>query len=129
MMLLTTFGVVVVYMVVLWAISIPLGDPSFIDSGWGFGFVVIAFTAFLIGHGDPTRRVIMLAACGVWGLRLAGYLAWRWRRDGPDRRYQSMLRNAGFTDIALKPSDMPMLTSVIIAKPSRAVDTNIVNQT
>lgn len=42
-------------------------------------------------------------------------------------KLQIMLRDAGFTDIALKPSDMPMLTSIIIAKPSRVVDTNIVN--
>ena len=42
-------------------------------------------------------------------------------------KLQIMLRDAGFIDIALKPSDMPMLTSVIIAKPSRAVDRIVVN--
>ena len=44
-------------------------------------------------------------------------------------KLQNMLRDAGFSNVALKPSDMPMLASVIIAQPSRAVDTNYVNQT
>ena len=44
-------------------------------------------------------------------------------------KLQNMLRDAGFSNVVLKPSDMPMLTSVIIANPSRAVDTNNVNQT
>lgn len=44
-------------------------------------------------------------------------------------KLQNMLCNAGFSNVVLKPSDMPMLTSVIIANPSRAVDTNNVNQT
>lgn len=43
-------------------------------------------------------------------------------------RLQAMLSEAGFADIALQPSDMPMLTSVITArKMSNAVDASHVN--
>ena len=74
--------------------SRPLRDPSFVDAGWGFGFVVIAWTTLLASHGDATRRTLIVAIATVWGARLAGYLLWRWRRNGPDARYQAMLRHA-----------------------------------
>ena len=85
---------VLLYMLGLWALSVRLGDPSFVDAGWGFGFVVIAAVAALVSHGDATRAAVIVAVTGVWGLRLAGYLFWRWRRNGPDARYQAMLRHA-----------------------------------
>jgi steroid 5-alpha reductase family enzyme len=85
---------VLVYMLALWAISVPLGDPSFVDAGWAFGFVLIAVVTAAIADGDPTRKVLIVATTAVWGLRLAGYLFWRWRRTGPDKRYASMLRHA-----------------------------------
>ena len=86
--------VVFVYMLALWTLSIRLGDPSFVDAGWGFGFVLIAVVAFVGTSGDPTRSAMLLVVAGVWGVRLGAYLLWRWRSAGPDRRYQAMLRNA-----------------------------------
>jgi steroid 5-alpha reductase family enzyme len=81
-------------MLALWALSIRLRDPSFIDAWWPMGFVVVAWVSFTVGEGDGTRRAVLAAMATVWGLRLGGYLFWRWRRNGPDRRYASMLRNA-----------------------------------
>lgn len=91
----TTAATVLVYMLGLWVLSIRLGDPSFVDAGWGFGFVVIAAVTAIVSNGDPTRSALIVAVTTVWGLRLAGYLLWRWRRNGPDARYQAMLRHAG----------------------------------
>ena len=85
---------VLLYMIGLWAISIPLGDPSFVDAGWGLGFVIIAVVTATISHGDATRTTLIVGITSAWGLRLAGYLLWRWRRNGPDARYRSMLRHA-----------------------------------
>jgi demethylspheroidene O-methyltransferase len=42
-------------------------------------------------------------------------------------RLSEMLRASGFAQIALKPSDMPMLTSVVIARPSTKLDNDSVN--
>ncbi len=86
--------VVFVYMVALWTLSIRIGDPSFVDAGWGFGFVLIATVAFGSTDGDPARSAALVAICCVWGTRLGSYLLWRWRKQGPDRRYQAMLRSA-----------------------------------
>ena len=86
----TTFGC----MVVLWLVSVRRGDPSFIDAWWPVGFVVVAWESRLVGNGDPTRGALLVGITTVWGLRLGGYLFWRWRKQGPDKRYVSMLRHA-----------------------------------
>jgi steroid 5-alpha reductase family enzyme len=81
-------------MVGLWGLSIRLGDPSFVDAWWPIGFVVVAWVSFALGDGDPTRSAVLAALTTIWGLRLGGYLFWRWRRNGPDGRYVAMLRHA-----------------------------------
>ncbi|HTP76179.1 MAG TPA: DUF1295 domain-containing protein [Rhizomicrobium sp.] len=79
---------------VLWLIALRIRDVSFVDSWWALGMVVLAWTSFL-GTGAPSpRKLLVLALCSVWGLRLGIYLLWRWRRNGPDRRYQTMLGKA-----------------------------------
>jgi steroid 5-alpha reductase family enzyme len=77
--------------IALWLINVRIKDPSFIDSWWGLGMVVMAWTSFgLSGGGDP-HRLALTVLCSIWGLRLGGYLLWRWRKQGPDRRYSTMM--------------------------------------
>jgi steroid 5-alpha reductase family enzyme len=87
-------AVVLVGMLGLWLVSLRTRDPSFIDAAWGLGFVVIAWVSFAVTDAGPDRRPLLLAITTLWGLRLAGYLFWRWRRNGPDRRYVAMMRRA-----------------------------------
>jgi steroid 5-alpha reductase family enzyme len=78
----------------LWLIALRIKDVSFVDAWWALGMVVLAWTSFF-GTGPPTpRKVLLLVLCSAWGLRLGGYLLWRWRKNGPDRRYQTMLGKA-----------------------------------
>jgi steroid 5-alpha reductase family enzyme len=35
--------------------------------------------------------LLLTALCTAWGLRLGIYLLWRWRKNGPDRRYVTMM--------------------------------------
>lgn len=78
----------------LWAINVAIKDPSFIDSWWALGMVVMAITSFAItGGGDP-HRLALTVLCTVWGLRLGVYLLMRWRQHGPDRRYSTMMHLA-----------------------------------
>ncbi|HMJ76139.1 MAG TPA: DUF1295 domain-containing protein [Iamia sp.] len=88
-------GGVAVLMLVTWLISVVRRDASLVDIVWGLGFVVVALTSFLVGDGADARRTLLLAMVGVWGLRLAGYLAWRNLGHGEDRRYQRMRRHYG----------------------------------
>ena len=84
-----------VMLVVMTFIAIPsftTRDPSYIDAFWGIGFVIIAFSSYLQTDGDPSRKGWLLGLCALWGLRLGGYLLWRWRKNGPDPRYQAILK-------------------------------------
>lgn len=80
--------------VLLWLLSIPLKDPSFIDSWWALGIAVLAAATFaqLRAPGQHALAIAVLAAS--WGLRLGIYLFLRWRAAGKDRRYEGMRRRA-----------------------------------
>jgi steroid 5-alpha reductase family enzyme len=86
--------IVVVCFAALWLVALRLRDVSFIDSWWAIGMVILAWASFF-GTGAPNPRKLVLAGlCSLWGLRLGLYLLWRWRRNGPDPRYQGMLARA-----------------------------------
>jgi steroid 5-alpha reductase family enzyme len=81
-------------MLVLWLVALRLKDVTLIDAWWAFGMVVLAAASFL-ATGAPTPHKLALAGlCAVWGVRLATHLLLRWRREGPDRRYQAILGHA-----------------------------------
>jgi steroid 5-alpha reductase family enzyme len=87
-----------VMLVVMTLVAIPsfrTRDPSYIDAFWGIGFVIVAVSTLVqsqVGDfGNSTRKALLVGLCAVWGLRLGSYLLWRWRRNGPDPRYQAML--------------------------------------
>lgn len=93
-LLLNNFLIIMACMVVLWLISIPLRDVSFVDSFWAAGFVVIAGATYAMTGGGTDRRQLITVITAVWGLRLATYLFLRWRREGPDGRYVALLKKA-----------------------------------
>ena len=80
--------------VILWLLSIPLQDPSYVDSWWALGVTVLAWATFsqLPTPGPHALALLLLAT--AWGLRLGIYLLLRWRRNGLDRRYAALMRRA-----------------------------------
>jgi len=76
-------------MVFAWALSLILKDASIADIFWGLGFVLIAWTTFLLAEGYLLRKMLITSLVSFWGLRLAVYLGLRKRGKGEDRRYQS----------------------------------------
>lgn len=91
----SNFGMLIASVLVLWLISIPLKDVSFIDSFWAFGFVMVAWLTFaLTPDGAETRKLLLAVITTVWGLRLCGYLLLRWLHEGPDKRYVALLKRA-----------------------------------
>nr|WP_310524686.1 DUF1295 domain-containing protein [Polymorphobacter sp.] len=80
--------------IALWLITLKTRDPTPVDSFWAFGMVIMAATSFLLTAGDPTRKLLLLALCTLWGFRLGTYMLWRWRDHGPDRRYATMMGKA-----------------------------------
>ena len=82
--------VVVACMTALWLISLAIRNVSIVDIFWGLGFVVLAFTCFVLSDGVEGRKLLVLALVTIWGLRLSAHIAFRNRGHGEDYRYQSM---------------------------------------
>lgn len=74
---------------VLWCLSLRLKDASIVDIFWGCGFVLVAWLTFAV-VGGSSRSILLVALTSFWGLRLAGYLAWRNHGRGEDPRYKAM---------------------------------------
>lgn len=82
--------VTLVYVLPIWAASVPKKDVSIIDAFWGLGFVVLGWSwALLVGDAGP-RQILILAMVTLWGLRLSTYLGWRKWGEPEDRRYGKM---------------------------------------
>lgn len=94
-LILINLAVVIVFMVSLWVISLVLTDASIVDPCWGLGYVIVAWsTAVQVGF-EQARTILLLTLLSLWGLRLAGYLVWRNRDKGEDRRYAAMREKHG----------------------------------
>jgi len=84
----------VVLFLLLWTVCVRLRDVTMVDGFWALGLLILAAAAFLQTSGAPPRKLLLLGLCALWALRLGGYLLWRWRDHGPDRRYRSLLGKA-----------------------------------
>ena len=82
-----------VVFVLLWLLSLKLKDVSFVDAWWGVGMALLGWTAYLQAGPTP-HGTLLVWLCTVWALRLGGYLLWRWRKYGADRRYINILNDA-----------------------------------
>lgn len=82
-------GVIAGLMLALWLVSVRLRDASIVDPFWGFGFVVVGWTAALAGELSGWGLVLALLTT-AWGLRLSIHLALRNLGHGEDFRYQAM---------------------------------------
>jgi len=101
--MLTTLGVTLGAMLLLWFVSLAIKNASIVDIFWGAGFALIALVTYAISNGFPPRKLLIASLTVIWGLRLAGYIAWRNLGKGEDFRYQAMRKRfgSGFAFISL----------------------------
>lgn len=85
---------IMVLFALAWAACVAQRDCTPVDSLWGLGMGVVALSTFLQTGGGTERRIVMTAICVAWAVRLGGYMLWRWRDHGPDRRYVRMMEKA-----------------------------------
>jgi steroid 5-alpha reductase family enzyme len=82
-------------MAVCWRFSLSVRDVSFIDAIWAFGMVYTVGIAAILAARPPTPAGwLLLMLVALWGLRLGTHLWRRWRRLGPDPRYQRIMAAA-----------------------------------
>jgi steroid 5-alpha reductase family enzyme len=93
--MLASAAAIAALMIATWLLSLALGDASIVDVAWGLGFVLVAWVSFSVGDGAEARRWLVALLTTIWGVRLAGYLAWRNIGKGEDFRYQAMRRRYG----------------------------------
>jgi len=87
---------------VTFAIGMRIGRYNVVDVAWGVGFVAIAAVAAALGHGDPTRRWLLLALVAIWGLRLSWHIQRKTAGKGEDPRYAALLRDATLAQVVRK---------------------------
>lgn len=87
-----TIGIV---MVLTWILSLAVRNASIVDIVWGAGFAINSWVLAITIDGDPTRQLVMALLVGIWGVRLAGYLAKRNIGNGEDWRYVAMRKKMG----------------------------------
>jgi steroid 5-alpha reductase family enzyme len=88
--LLTGSLVVAAFQLILWLLSLPLRNASIVDIGWGLGFVAVAWASRFVADGVDARQNLLVLLTTLWGVRLAGYLAWRNGIRDEDFRYVAM---------------------------------------
>lgn len=79
----------------LWLLSLAVKNASIVDIAWGSGFVMVSWVSAIAANGQSARGNLLLALSTLWGLRLAGYLAWRNIGHGEDFRYKAMRKHYG----------------------------------
>ena len=87
---------------ITFAIGRRIGRYNVVDVAWGVGFVAVAVIAATLGHGDPTRRWLLLALVAVWGLRLSWHMQRKTVGKGEDPRYATLLRDATVSQVVRK---------------------------
>lgn len=71
-------------------VSRRVGRVAVVDVTWGLLFVLIGWTALLLGE-HSARSSVLAALVTVWGGRLAWHIARRARGHGEDPRYEKLL--------------------------------------
>jgi steroid 5-alpha reductase family enzyme len=83
-------------MTLLWLFSLALKNSSIVDIFWGTGFVIVAWTAFVLSPGGfEPRKGLLVFLVTVWGLRLSLYILSRNWGKPEDFRYQVWRKAAG----------------------------------
>ncbi|HUH06126.1 MAG TPA: DUF1295 domain-containing protein [Kofleriaceae bacterium] len=77
-------------MLLLWLLATAIRNVSIVDIAWGAGFAAVAGLSLALAPERGPRSIALAVLTAAWGLRLAGYLAWRNLGHGEDRRYQAI---------------------------------------
>jgi steroid 5-alpha reductase family enzyme len=90
---------IVVFMLLLFVVSLVKKDMSVADMGWGFGFVLVAVVTFFACGSDRFHQKIVTYLVFIWGLRLSFYIGMRNWGKPEDFRYANWRKEWGNTII------------------------------
>lgn len=82
-------GLVWLFMTLAFVVAKQRKRLDMVDTAWGLGFIVVAWSVYL--QEPATRTLVIAGLVSIWGLRLANHI---WRRsrkkDEDDPRYQEI---------------------------------------
>jgi steroid 5-alpha reductase family enzyme len=90
----TNLAISAAFFAALWLISIRLKDPSFIDSWWALGVIVLSWSTYAQLDAPGPHATALMFLSTAWAVRLGVYLLWRWGKHGRDRRYEKLAERA-----------------------------------
>ena len=85
----------IVAVLVLWIASLLRRDVSIVDIWWGLGFALITWLSLGLTDLRTIWSFFLALLVTLWGVRLAGYLAWRNHGQPEDYRYAAMRTRHG----------------------------------
>ena len=94
--LITGFGAVIVFMSVLWIVSLLVKDASIVDIFWGPAFIVLG-SSLLVSMDQvySERSLFILFLVSLWAIRLASHIGFRNIGHGEDFRYVEWRKESG----------------------------------
>lgn len=82
-------GMIAVCMLLLWLLSLRLGNAAIVDIFWGCGFALLVWLYFALGAGFLPRQLLVATLVTIWGARLSLHI-WQRNRGRPeDFRYRA----------------------------------------
>lgn len=87
--------IIIIFMFLIWALSVFIKNVSIVDIFWGLGFIIVDLVYFLMASEINTRKILTLILVTIWGLRLAIYLSIRNIGKVEDFRYQQFRKQFG----------------------------------
>jgi steroid 5-alpha reductase family enzyme len=88
-------ALVILFMFLLWIVSVVKTNASIVDPFWGFLYVMMVWYYFYLIPEHSIRSYVVLALVSIWGLRLSIFLGWRNAGKGEDFRYQKFRQDYG----------------------------------
>lgn len=88
-------ALIVIFMTLLWIVSVFKKNASIVDPFWGFAYVLLAWFYFIQVEEQSLRQYIVLALVSIWGLRLSIFLGIRNSGKAEDYRYQQFRKDFG----------------------------------
>ena len=91
-LLLSGWAAAALLMALVWTIARRMGNNGIVDVAWTFTFTPLVLVYALMGGGDRTRTLVLVAMVLAWSLRLSVYLYRRVMALHPveDSRYQDL---------------------------------------
>jgi steroid 5-alpha reductase family enzyme len=79
----------------LWLLHLKLKNASVVDPGWAASIAILGILYAWLGTGWESRRWMIAILTGLWGFRLAGYLAMRIAGHPEEGRYVELRQKWG----------------------------------